>query len=506
MVVPSVSPQRPLVWPEAIQAIRSAVLPANDIYIVGGAVRDAYLHRPLHDIDLAAPRDGRPIARRIADRLNGAYYPLDPQRGVGRALVQFAGEQLTVDVAQFRDHDLNTDLLLRDFTVNAMAVHLTGDLQAVLDPLGGLDDLQNKLLRECSAESIKNDPIRALRAVRTSAKYGLLIETSTRLHIRQYGPELANVSIERVRDELFQILDADKPSAPIASLLHLGLLDQIFPELPALRGVEQGPPHQYDVLRHTLTTLDHLSTVLHILKPRYNDSLTGNMQFGLLSQALFPNKTPLAAHISRPWPNNRTHRSLLMFAALLHDSGKPYARSIDEDGRVHFHQHDQIGARLAAERAQALRLSNDESQRVTTIVEHHMRPHWLYNTRQPLTARAIYRFWRDTGPAGVDICLLAMADFLATYGPTLDVQSWIDYLEMIQRLLDSYFQHHDIAIAPPPVLTGQDLIERFGLQPGPQIGMLLERVREAQVEGTISTYEEALEWVQRLLDAASQNN
>jgi putative nucleotidyltransferase with HDIG domain len=501
----AVVPNRPLIWPDVVEALRQATLPSDDLYIVGGAVRDAYLHRPLHDIDLATPRDGRPVARRIADHFGGVYYSLDPERGVGRAILPVEDESLTIDVAQFRGSDLNTDLLLRDFTANALAVQLAGDLQAVIDPLGGLDDLDKRLLRECNAESIKSDPVRVLRAIRTSANYGFHIEPSTLANIKRYGNDLDRVSVERLRDEFFQILDTRKPSAAITLLLHLGLIDHLMPEVAAMRAVKQPLPHQYDVLQHTLYTIEHLSTELHILQANHDDAVTANMQFGLLSQALKPYLAQLAEHISHDWPNGRTHRALLMLAALLHDSGKPHARSVSEDGRVHFHQHEQIGAQIMEKRAHALRLSNDEVQRLTTIVKHHMRPHWLHNTK-PLTARAIYRFWRDTGPAGVDICLLAAADLLATYGPTLDTRDWAGYLETLQALLDSYFVHHDTAVEPPPLLTGHHLIAHLGLQPGPQIGILLEQVREAQVEGLIATTEEALEWLQRFLDTASQNN
>ncbi len=498
-------PNRPLIWPDVIEAIRQAARPSDDLYIVGGAVRDAYLHRRLHDIDLATPHDGRPIARRIADHFGGVYYSLDPQRGVGRAIIPFDREQLTIDAAQFRGPDLTTDLLLRDFTINAMAVRLAGDLQEVIDPLGGLTDLDQRLLRECSAESIRSDPVRVLRAVRTSANYRLHIEPATLSHIKQYGAHLDRVSIERVRDEFFQILDTPKPAAAIALLLHLELLDHIVPEVATMRAVEQGPPHQVDVLQHTLHTIEHLSTVLSILRANHDDALTGNMQFGLLSQSLKPYLSRLEEHIAHEWPNGRTHRALLLLAALLHDAGKPQTRSVGDDGRVHFHQHEQIGAQLAEKRGEALRLSNDEVQRLTTIVKHHMRPHWLHGAK-PLTPRAIYRFWRDTGPAGIDICLLAPADLLATYGPTLDTPTWTDYLETVQALLDGYFVHHDTVVAPPPLLTGQHLIEHFGLQPGPQIGMLLEQVREAQVEGLVTTTQEALEWIQRFLDTATKNN
>jgi len=147
------TPRRPLIWHPFVEALREAVPARFNAYLVGGTVRDAYLGRPIHDVDLATPGDGRPLARAIADAFAGDYYPLDAERGIGRAIVRWDSERLIVDVAQFRGEDLLADLRGRDFTVNAMAVPLHGDLGHVIDPLGGLADLDLKRLRRKRARN-----------------------------------------------------------------------------------------------------------------------------------------------------------------------------------------------------------------------------------------------------------------------------------------------------------------------------------------------------------------
>ena len=498
MSLTAVIPERPLIWHPSLEAIRQILSSGQEVYIVGGAVRDAYLHRPLRDIDLAVPGDGCPLSRYIANSFGGAYYALDRERGVGRALIPWGDAELTVDVAQFRGPDLLTDLQKRDFTLNAMAVRLTGDLQAVIDPLSGLQDLEARRLRQCGPESIVSDPVRGLRAVRTSVAYNLRIDPVTLQSLKANAPRLTEVSAERIRDEFLQILDGKRPSAALALLQHLGLLGPVIPELARMPGVRQGPPHQSDVWQHTLSTVEWLDTTLTVIAPRRDDNLTANPECGLIAIALDNVRGQLQQHLKEQWPNGRSHRALLMLAALLHDAGKPTTQSIDSEGGTHFLEHEKHGATLVVERVTALRLSSDEIARLAAIVRNHMRPHWL-SGQAILTSRAIYRFWRDTGPAGVDICLLALADYLATYGASLALQTWVRYVGMIQTLLEKYYLNQETAIAPPALISGQQLLDHFHLDPGPLIGELLERVREAQVEGELATQEEALEWVQRFL-------
>lgn len=498
------APARPLIWPPVVKVVCAAVPPGANAYLVGGAVRDALLYHPIHDIDLATPGDGGPVARRIADTLGGDYYPLDVERGVGRALIPWEGGQVTVDVARLRGPDLLTDLRLRDFTVNALAVPVSGDRTCVIDPLGGMADLARKVLRRCDPQSIASDPVRGLRAVRASVDYGLRIERATQDDVRAHAARLVEASPERVRDEFLQLLGSARPGAALAAAARLGLLSPFLPEVGRLSAVEQGPPHQYDVWKHTLRTVERLDDLLRIAGPQRDLRDASNIAYGAVVIALAHLRPQLAKHLNAVWANGRPHRTLLLLAALLHDTGKAQTRTVSDDGRVHFHDHEKISRSMAVSIGERLRLSRDEIARLATIVGHHMRPHWLADC-PPLSARAAYRFWRDTGAAGVDICLLGMADYLATVGPALDHDAWLFYVETQQQLLNRYFLAYDTAVAPAPLLTGRSLMREFGLAPGPEIGAILEGLREAQAAGEVSTPEQALDWVRHFLDRAAQN-
>jgi len=492
-----VVPARPLVWPPLVERLRALLQDQPDIYLVGGVVRDALLQRPSHDLDLVTNGDGCAVARVIADELGGAYYPLDIERGVGRALIPWEQATVTVDVARIRGPDLLADLSLRDFTINAMAAPLAGSGQSVYDPLGGLADLQAKRLRLCAPGAIADDPVRSLRAVRFSLVFGLFIEPETRAALRDNVHRLKECSVERIRDEFFAILQAPRPQAGLAVLQQLGLLQQIIPEVGQLVGVAQPSPHQYDVWRHTLLTVERMYEIASMLEGQRPSDDAANVQLGLIAFALSGMRERLDEHLKQVWANHHTHRGLLVLAALLHDIGKPAARQAAGE-RPNFHGHERVGATIVRDRARALRLSNEETARLETIVRHHMRPHWLFAS-QPLTRRAVYRFWRDTGEAGIDICLLALADYLATYGIMLDSQQWTYYLELVRDLLQSYLHRRETDVAPPPLLTGHDLIQELQLRPGPLVGELVERLTEAQVMGEITSREEALVFARRFL-------
>ncbi len=489
--------ERPLYWPDIVEQLQ-ALLPNDEVYLVGGVVRDVYLRRPVHDIDLVSATDGQPIARRIANALGGAYYPLDTSRGVGRALVEGEGIPFTIDVAQFRGATLLEDLQDRDFTVNALATPLQ-QLDMIIDPTDGLADLSRKVVRQCSPNAIQNDPLRMLRAVRLSLSHGLHIIDETKTAIREQRPRLSEVSDERIRDEFFKLLGGPRPHAALTLLSVLGILDELLPETTALKGVTQSPPHIYDVWRHTMAVIEAMGQVLTLFGQRSSDETAANFGLGVFKFAVHHLHHDIETHLTTTiWPNERTHRALLILAALAHDIAKPHTRSVGEDGKIHFYRHEDVGAKIAAAWGRRLALSNDETERLKTIVFHHLRPAQL-SRESSISRRSKYRYWRDTGAIGVDICLLAVADQLGKYGPTLAQSFWLQFVENLRDLLDGYFREQTTLVAIQPLLNGAELIAELGIAPSRQLGQLIEALREAQALQLINTRDEALVWAKKWL-------
>jgi putative nucleotidyltransferase with HDIG domain len=477
-----------------------AVLPAGaPAYLVGGAVRDLLLGRASHDLDFVVPQEAIATARKAANLLGGAFFVLDQERDTGRVLLTGeAQERYFLDFTSFRGPDLESDLRARDFTINAIALDLRQP-EALVDPLGGAQDLRARLLRPCSPTSFEADPLRILRCVRLAVEYELRLSPETRQLLGQALARLSMVSAERVRDELFRILEARKPAVALRILDMLGALEYVLPELNTLKGVTQSPPHVDEVWPHTLNTVQKLGALIDTLRPEHDPEAAANWALGLVALRIGRYRGQFSAHLAENLNPNRSLRALLLLAALYHDIGKPASRQVEPSGRIRFFDHDQLGAQLAGKRGLKLHLSNNEIERLTTIVRHHMRPLLLAQAGATPSRRAIYRFFRATGPAGVDICLLSLADTLATYGPGLPQAIWVQQLDIVRTLLEAWWEQAEEKVSPPILLNGHELMESFGLPAGPEIGRLLEELREAQATGEIKERAEALEFVRACL-------
>ena len=465
------------------------------VYLTGGAVRDRFLHREPHDLDFTAEGDIRPLATALADRLRAGFFPLDEERGTYRVVLE--GGRTTVDFAALRGQDLHTDLTGRDFTINAMALDIKR-MDCLIDPLGGLQDLKSRSLRSCSPSSMTDDPARVLRAVRLKVGLGLEIEPQTFEWVKQGVPLLDRISPERVRDELLRMLETPGSAECLRIMDSLRVISEILPDLTPLKGVHQSPPHVYPVWEHTLEALNGLDILWDLLVEPEGVNVSENKILDTAFTHLGQYRERLASHFSSRIIISRSLRSLLAFALLYHDNAKPHTQTVDPDGKTRFLGHDDQGARVAVSRARALSLSGDETARVHTIVAEHMRIHQLSQSGELPSPRAIYRFFRDTGPAGIDLCLLSLADTLATYGHTISIGQWERELAVCKALMEARWDKTEEIVSPPRLIDGNELMRLTGLGPGPSVGKLLEALREAQVDGEVNSHEDAVEFVRRV--------
>lgn len=489
--------------PPLLEKIIKAIPSDTEVYLVGGAVRDLLTNRLSPDLDFAVPSNGISLARTVANSLKADFMVLDSERDTGRVIIIEGDTYTYLDFAAYRGATLEDDLRDRDFTVNAIALNLR-DI-TIIDPLNGASDIRAKVIRACSPTSLSSDPVRILRAVRQAAAFGFAIDKSTRELMKQAADKINNVSIERVRDEVFKMLGGPKASASIRALEMLGVLQHLMPELLKMKGVTQSNPHIHDVWMHTLAVLDQLDNLLtSSLRLDFDPEKTSDMYMGLVSLKIGRYREQIARHFANQLNPSRSHRSLLFFAALYHDVCKPDTKTIDETGRIRFFDHDIKGAEVVAERARVFNLSNDEVDRLRKIVQHHMRFHFfadrLERDGQPPSRKAVYRFFRDSGAAGVDLILLALADLRGTKGNELTQDTWTVYLDIARILLENYWERPQEVVNPPRLLDGNELMKELKLKPGKIVGQLLELIRENQAAGKITEREQALAFAREGLE------
>ncbi len=469
-----------------------------EFWLVGGWVRDYLLGRPTHDVDFVMPEGAIATARQVSDAVGGAFVVLDVERDTARVVVGPPGASIYMDFAGLRGPTLDADLWARDFTVNAMAVPAE-DWQApehaIIDPTGGRADLREGLLRAVTPEAFREDPLRMLRAVRLGAGLGFEIESQTAAWIYRDAELLDAVSRERVRDELAQLLGLPGVAHSLRQLEELRLLGQVMPEVDRLGALPLAGRGGANVLEHSVTTVDLAEKVLAWLGSGRAGEL--NWPGQRLEEALGPYREHLNSHMQGVLPGGRSAAQLYILAALLHDVGKGAAIEGSSEGRLL--NHEVLGASIAATIMRRLCFSSAETVRVRLSVRNHMRPGQLVQEGEAPSRRAIYRFFRDTEPAGPDTILLSLADHLATRGPALDPDHWRRHLSVSRALLHAYYEERHEIIDPHLVIDGHSLMTELNLAPGPRVGALLDSIREAQAAGEVSTREQALSLARDLM-------
>lgn len=467
-------------------------------YLVGGWVRDALLNRPSQDLDIAISQNPLALGRQLAAHLGGTFVPLDEINRVGRVLLRPPGEAepnepWTFDFSPIRG-DIANDLAQRDFTIDALAIEL-GELlaqkedAAIIDPWSGQEDLEQRLVRASREEAFAEDPLRLLRGVRLAAELDFALDPATQEMIRRHCGLATAAAGERIRDEIASMLETPRGAQALRLMDNLGLLGRLIPEMENTRGVSQPKEHNWDVLEHSLATVAAAEALVHPDAPR--EDWIPRRALALLAWS-----PQLTKHFEEKVGHGHSRKVTLKLAALLHDIRKPQTKTVDSTGRTHFFGHPLQGAEVAANIMERFRFSANESRMVASMVEHHLRPGQLASQGLP-TARAIYRYFRDTGEVGIDTLFLHAADYLAMRGPALALSERYEQLMIVGEMLN---MHSTPVVDRRRVrlLTGYDVMRVMNIKAGPAVGKLLEKVEEAQAIGEIKTKKEAIELLRRI--------
>jgi putative nucleotidyltransferase with HDIG domain len=445
-------------------------------WIVGGALRDELLGREVTDIDIAVEGDPEVAARELAAELRGPVFQLSGSFGAWRVVDRREGR--VYDFAPLQGETIEDDLAKRDFTVNAMARPLgAGGAAAaaqggeLIDPMGGRTDIEARKLRVLGPAAYENDPLRPLRLARFAAELGFTPDEETERLTAAASPRVAEASGERVFAELRRLVLAPGAVEGLALADRLGLLRAVLPELADLHDVEQSHYHHLDVYGHTLEVLERLTEL-------ERDAA------GELREVL---DEPLADELTRG--------EALRFGALLHDIGKPATHHVREDGRVTFMGHDRLGEEMVRAICRRLRTSERLCRFLEGVTRHHLVLGFMVHER-PLDRHAVYRYLERTSPVEVEVTLLSVADRLATRGK--NAERAIDaHLELAKELMPAALEWR--RTGPPRVpVRGDELADELGIEPGPELGRLLDELAEAVYAGEATDRQQAIDLARTL--------
>ncbi len=471
------------------------------LYMVGGCLRSLIPGKrygnenkeKILDIDLIVEGGGvGSFAEKASGELEGTFVNLDKEEGVFRIVVKvkkveaLSEETLCIDLTGLRGKSIVEDLAERDFTLNSFALdlrdylHSTRWREKIIDPFKGLTDLQEGIIRTVSTDVFSKDPLRLLRAVRLCAQLNFTLEEGTRKGIISHRSLIKNSSGERIRDELWRILETDNSYQGIILMEEeLGLLTELFPEVKEMRDTQQNYYHGEDVWNHCMRTYQDLED--YINKPPFTSEITSKLK-DQLEEDIVP---------------RRTRKQLLKFFALFHDVGKTKTKKTLDTGRIVFHRHESEGVSYIANYGGFLKLSSAEIRALNKFMKLHLRPLMLHVGKN-VGPKAFYRFFKKSGKESVEILLHSMADFTAkreARGRTEEVKV---YEEFIQDTFNKYYFKKDIFVSPPALVNGNDIIKALKIKPSPGVGYLLEKISEAQVEGKVRDRKEALSLAAKL--------
>jgi poly(A) polymerase len=441
-------------------------------WLVGGAIRDELLGRETLDYDVVVDGDVEGLARALGRAGRGHPFNLSEAFGAWRVKGREGGWQ--IDLTPLLGATVEQDLARRDLTINAIARPIPAgapDGGELIDPFGGVADLRERRLRMVGPESFRTDPLRTLRLVRLAVDLQFELDVLTAREAVASAPELRAVAQERVFAELCQIISADRAIAGFELMERIGVTRAVLPELVALRGVQQSDYHHLDVYDHTLAVL--AGAIELERDPARVFGAPGQQVYEVLAE-------PLA--------NELTRGGAMRFGALLHDIAKAQTRSVAETGRVGFQGHDLLGAEMVAEILTRLRASERLIAHVAALTRHHLRLGFLVH-RQPLSRRDVYAYLAACEPVEVDVTVFSVADRLATLGRNSDRAIEL-HLELAREIVPDALAWR--ASRPRPPIRGDRLGQAVGVQPGPQLGRLLEELTVAAYAGEVQGEEQAI--------------
>jgi len=440
----------------------------NEGYLVGGSVRDALMGKSFVDRDIAI-KNAEAFARKLSNQLSATFIELDPENKIYRLVLEDKINYL--DISEIQGVKIEDDLSRRDFSMNAIAINLANG--EIIDPYNGQADIKNKVIRHIKESNFTDDPLRILRAFRFASTTGFELAESTKACIEKYKHLLFTPAKERINYELMKLFGGKYTGKTLLLMDEFGILEEIFPYVKEMKKVPPNTHHHLDLFHHVVETVRNIEEL-------YNNA----------SEA---EKTHLDAVDFGGFPRINH----LKLAGFLHDIGKFSTWTIEESGRHRFIKHDDVGAKMCVPFLREMKFSKKQIEYISTMIKAHIYPSNVIDAPD-LSEKVMMRYIRKMGANVIDNIILAKADRLSARGEAITEEIVQKNLEGLDKLLDFYLEKRETMKPLPKLLDGLEIMQIKGIKQSPELGKVINALKEAQLNGDINTKDEAIEFVKTL--------
>ena len=373
-----------------------------------------------------------------------------------------------LDISELQGNNIEEDLKRRDFTINAIAYDLAND--KFVDVTGGLKDLKNKVLRHIDDKNFEDDPLRILRAFRFYAVTGFKMTIELENALKKYLPLALNPAKERINYEIMKLFGGDFTSCALLKMDEFGLLEKIFPCVTELKKVPPNTHHHLDLFHHVVETVRQIEILYNEISGFEKEHLDA-IDFGGF---------PRINH--------------LKLAGFLHDIGKFSTWTIEEGGRHRFIKHDDVGSKMVVPLLRDLKFSKKQIEYISCMIKNHIYPSNVI-VAPSLNDKVMMRYVRKMGDNVIDNIILAKADRLSARGVDITEEIVNANISGLDKLLDFYLSKKDSLAPLPKLIDGREIMEILNIKPSPKLGEIINAINEAQLNGDISTHEDAVKMV-----------
>lgn len=442
----------------------------NEIYLVGGAVRDYLTDNETTDRDIIVmDEDARDFALKVADLFEATFVTLDDENKIYRLV--FPDKINYIDVTNPVGGTIEKDLMRRDLTINAIAVNIR--TCEVVDITGGITDIYNKCLNYVNEHNFVDDPLRLLRVYRFQALLGFELAPETISAVCKYAGLIHKPAVERINYEILKLFSGKYADKALENMNKTWMLEEIFPFVKELKQVPPNAHHHLDLFHHSIETVKQIQN-LYEKAPDEVKSHMDNVDFGGFSRL--------------------TH---LKLAGFMHDIGKFSTWTIEE-GKHRFIKHDDVGAKLSVKFLKDLHFSNKQIDYISSMIKYHIYPSHVMTSPQ-ITEKIMMRYVRKMDVSSIDAIILAQADRLSARGPEITDEIVERNINSLNMLLKFYIEVKDSLKPLPKLLSGNEVMEILNLKPSRKLGEIMDALHEAQISGDITTKEHAVEYIKTLM-------